>query len=426
MTAQPHPDSYYVASANALIEHPSLQGIERCDVCIVGAGITGLSAALALARRGYRVIVLEAERVGFGASGRSGGQAIFGWACEQATLERLVGEENAREFWKIALEGLALVKQQIETYQIDCDWCDGMVHLGLKSRHDRELADWFVQLTEHYRYRSLEFWSKEQVREQIDSSLYTSGLYDANSGHLHPLNYTLGLAKAAQQAGVTLHEGSRVVNLSQGRQPFIQTAQGEVRADHVLLAGNAYLDGLEPLLQNRLMPVGTYIIATEPLVPELAASLMKNRLAACDMNFVLDYFRLSADHRLLFGGRVSYSGREPDNLKALMRARMVQVFPQLADVAIDYCWGGYVGITRNRAPHFGRLSNNVLFAQGFSGHGIAATNIAGQLMAEAIATTSERFDLFNTLHHKSFPGGQLLRTPALVLAMAYYRLRDRL
>ncbi|MFM2485394.1 NAD(P)/FAD-dependent oxidoreductase [Celerinatantimonas yamalensis] len=425
MTAKPYPDSYYAASANQAFVFPSLSESIQADVCVIGSGITGVVSALKLAEQGYKVALLEAEQVGFGASGRSGGQAIFGWACEQSYLENLVGQESARHFWSIALEGLAHTKQRIKDYQIDCDWCDGMAHLGMKARHDHALQTWYHQLQDNYGYNSLTLWDNDQVREQIDSPLYTSGLYDANSGHLHPLNYTLGLVAAAKSAGVDIYQGSRVTQIIQGESVTLKTVAGQVQAKHVILACNAYLEGLSPYLESRVMPVGTYIAATEPLGEAKCWSLMKG-MAACDINFVLDYYRCSADHRLLFGGRVSYSGAEPRDLKAIMRAQMIHVFPQLRAVNIDYAWGGYVGITMNRAPHFGRLANNIYYAQGFSGHGIAACGIAGELMAEAIATTAERFDLFTRIPHRAFPGGRLLRTPALVLAMAYYRIRDYL
>ncbi|CAG8999293.1 MAG: Gamma-glutamylputrescine oxidoreductase [Candidatus Celerinatantimonas neptuna] len=424
MVSPAYPQSYYAATANHNFQFAPLTESINSDVCVVGAGITGVVTALELAKKGYNVVVLDAARVGWGASGRSGGQAIFGWACEQSTLEKLVGKSNAQKFWSISLEGLDLTKDYIKTYQIDCDWRDGMAHLGMKARHDEELKAWLYQLRDQYGYESLSFWDKEQVCENIASPLYTSGLFDANSGHLHPLNYTLGLVDAAKNAGVTFYEDSQVENLQQGPKVLLKTSQGSVCADHVVFACNAYMNGLSDYLESRVMPVGTYIAATEPLGEACCQSLMNNQIAACDVNFVLDYYRSSRDYRMLFGGRVSYSGIDPRNLEGAMRKRMARVFPQLKGVRIDYTWGGYVGITMNRAPHFGRLADNIFFAQGFSGHGIAATAMAGKLMSEAIMTTTERFDLFGQIPHMPFPGGRMLRTPALVLAMAYYRIRD--
>lgn len=421
-----HTHSYYAASKNLDLRFPKLKGDHVADVCVVGSGITGATAALELANQGFNVIVLEANRVGWGASGRSGGQAIFGWASEQPTLEKLVGQADAKKLWDISVEALALTKNNIKKHNIDCDWRDGMVHLGMKPRHDKELQEWHDDLTERYGYGSLEMWDKEQVRENIASDKYTSGMFDSNSGHLHPLNYTLGLVNAAKAAGAQFFEESSVTKIEHGDPAVLFTKHGTVKANHVILACNAYMEGLESSLENKVMPVGTYVCATEPLGEELTSKLMKNHISACDINFVLDYFRCSGDHRMLFGGRVSYSGVAPFNLEKAMRKRMVDIFPQLSHAKVDFAWGGNVAITMNRAPHFGRLKPNVYFAQGFSGHGIAATGMAGTLMAECVATTAERFAIFDKIPHMSFPGGRLFRTPALVLAMSYFRVRDLL
>ncbi|MGR5206876.1 NAD(P)/FAD-dependent oxidoreductase [Vibrio sp. PNB23_22_7] len=421
-----HTHSYYAASKNLDLRFPKLKGDHVADVCVVGSGITGATAALELANQGFSVIVLEANRVGWGASGRSGGQAIFGWAAEQPTLEKLVGQSDAKKLWDISIEALALTKNNIKKYNIDCDWRDGMVHLGMKPRHDKELQQWHDDLTERYGYGSLEMWGQNQVRENIASDKYTSGMFDSNSGHLHPLNYTLGIVNAAKAAGAQFFEESAVTKIEHGDPAVLFTKQGTVKANHVILACNAYMDGLESSLENKVMPVGTYVCATEPLDENLTNELMKNHISACDINFVLDYFRCSGDHRMLFGGRVSYSGVAPFNLENAMRKRMVDIFPQLNHAKVDFAWGGNVAITMNRAPHFGRLKPNVYFAQGFSGHGIAATGMAGTLMAECVATTAERFAIFDKIPHMSFPGGRLFRTPALVLAMSYFRVRDLL
>ncbi|NAX23587.1 NAD(P)/FAD-dependent oxidoreductase [Vibrio sp. V39_P1S14PM300] len=421
-----HTNSYYAASKNQSFEFPELQGEHTADVCVIGSGITGTTAALELANRGFKVIVLEANRVGWGASGRSGGQAIFGWAADQHKLEKMVGFSDAKKLWDISVEALALTKENIRKYNIDCDWRDGMAHLAMKPRQDQELQEWHDDLHQRYGYESLKMWDKQQVRDNIASDKYTSGLFDSNSGHLHPLNYTLGLVRAAGEAGALFYEASKVHKIEHGETATLYTQAGTVKAKHVILACNAYMEGLESSLENKVMPVGTYICATEPLGEEATAALMKNHIAACDINFVLDYYRCSGDYRMLFGGRVSYSGMEPLNLEKAMRARMLDIFPQLDHAKIDFAWGGNVAITMNRAPHFGRLKPNVYFAQGFSGHGIAATGMAGTLMAECVATTAERFAIFDKIPHLPFPGGRLLRTPALVLAMSYYRVRDML
>lgn len=426
MSKPSHVDSYYAASANRIPEHPQLFGEESADVCVVGAGLTGISCALELASRGYRVIVLEANRLGWGASGRSGGQMIFGYSCGEDALKKLVGSDEARKLWDMSLEAVDLIRDRVSRHGIDCDLVPGHFHAALKPRHMRTLEGWQKMLAGEYGYRSLELWDQRSTRDALATDRYIGGLYDPNSGHLHPLNYTLGLAAAAEQAGAVFFESSRVTDLRPGPDNLVQTETGSVRCPYVVLSGNAYLGSLDAGLAARIMPVGTYIGATEPLGAERARALIANKMAVADTNFVLDYFRLSADYRLLFGGRVSYSTVVPPNLPVAMKRRMVKVFPQLHDARVEYAWGGYVGITRNRAPDFGRLADNIFYAQGFSGHGIALTGLAGKLMAETVAGTAERFDLFTRIPHRNFPGGALLRTPALVLAMFWYRLRDLL
>lgn len=418
--------SYYAASANPAPEHPPLRGDITADVCIVGGGIAGCSTALELAARGYKVVLLEAQRIGWGASGRSGGQAIGGFASGQSRLVRQAGLENARRMWHISLEGLQLIRERVAKYNIDCDLNWGQMHVAIKPRQRDALLHELSEAEEIYGYRQLQFMERAQVESLLATKRYCAGLYDSGSGHLHPLNYTLGLAVAARAAGVTIHERSLATNISYDQPAVVTTAEGRVRAKFVVLCGNAYLNGLVPSLRSRIMPVGTYIVATQSLGEERMKRLMRENIAVTDINFVLDYFRRSADYRLLFGGRVSYSGLDPFNTAHATRKRMLNVFPQLADVRIDYAWGGYVDITMNRAPDFGRLAAHVYYLQGFSGHGIALTGIAGRLAAEAIAGQAERFDLFTRLEHRNFPGGQWLRTPALVLAMLWYRARDLL
>jgi gamma-glutamylputrescine oxidase len=424
---QAHVDSYYAASANQTIVCPSLEGAHSADVCVVGAGITGLTAALNLAEAGFKVALLEANLVAWGASGRSGGQIIFGFGCDMPVIEKSAGQMAAKAMWDMSVEATDLLRARVEKHQIQCDLQRGHLHAAIKPRHMRELEQWQASLETDYGYQSLTLWDQDQVQQQMCSERYLGGLYDANSGHIHPLNYTLGLARAALDAGVDIYTDSAVTKVTRKAQANVcSTARGQVTAKQVLFCGNAYLGKLVPEISNKIMPVGTYIGATEPLGKSRAEALIRNNMAVADVNFVLDYFRLSADYRMLFGGRVSYSTMAPPNLTHSMRQRMLNVFPQLDDVKMDYAWGGNVAITMNRGPHFGRLDNDLYFAQGFSGHGIAATGLAGKLMAEAVAGQAERFDVFNKISHLPFPGGTLLRTPALVLAMAWYRLRDLL
>lgn len=420
--------SYYAATAHRAPERPTLEGSLDADVCVVGGGIAGCSAALHLAERGMQVVLLEHNRIGWGASGRSGAQAIQGVAAGQAKLDRLIGPQAARAVWDVSVEGLQLMRQLIRRFAIDCNWVDGYMLAAVKQRHVRELQAELAELRDGYGYTSLRYVPREELHATLSTQRYLGALYDGNSGHLHPLNYTLGLAAAAESLGVQIFEGTRALSFAPapGSKVRIRAATGEVRARQLVLCGNVYLGETAPALAARIMAVATYIIATEPLGEERARALIANNAAVSDMNWVLDYYRRSADHRLLFGGRVNYSGLKSFDAPGATRLRMLNVFPQLSDVRIEYAWGGEVDITLNRAPHFGRLAPNVYFLQGFSGHGIALTGIAGKLVAEAIGGTAERFDVFARIPHANFPGGMALRRPALVLAMLYYRLRDLL
>ena len=418
--------SYYAATANPAPPHPALAGDVDCDVCVIGGGIAGCSSALHLAERGFSVVLLEDKRIGWGASGRSGAQVLPGFSASQDKIKDLVGAETARALWNVTVEALALTRDLIRRYHIACDWADGQMLTAIKPRHRTELIEWAEQLERDYGYRSVRLIEGAELHELLDTRRYIAGLYDAQCGHLHPLNYTLGLASAAAQRGARVFESTRALHFSSGNPVTVHTAQGAVRCRHLVLSGNVYLGDTAPQLVHKIMNVGTYIVATAPLGAERARRLIANNMAVADLNWIIDYFRRSADHRLLFGGRVSYSGLDPLGTARATRARMLNVFPQLGDVRIEYAWGGYLDITLNRAPHFGRLAPNVYFVQGFSGHGIALTGIAGKLIAEAVAGTAERFDLFARIPHHDFPGGALLRRPTLVLAMLYYRLRDLL
>ncbi|MGD9582869.1 MAG: NAD(P)/FAD-dependent oxidoreductase [Lysobacterales bacterium] len=417
------PDSWYTQTATPFPALPRLAGEIRADVVILGAGITGLSTAIELAERGYSVAVLEAQRVGWGASGRSGGQIIFGYGCEQAKLTRLLGADAARRLFQWSVEGVRLIDQRVAKYAIDCDLRRGHAHAAIKTRQVEELRHFQDEL-QALGYVGTELWDQEQLQQRLATRRYRALLFDPRSGHLHPLNYTLGLARAAQSLGVRIFEDSAVTRIDRSDPVVFHTAGGQLRAGFGVIAGNAWLSGIAPELEAKIMPVGTYIGATEVLGAERARGLIGNDMAVADINFVLDYFRLSRDQRLLFGGRVSYSRLPPPGLKARMRSRMLAVFPELVDVAIESAWGGYVDISMNRAPHWGRLCPNLYFAQGFSGHGIAATGLAGRVIAEAIVGQSERLDLYARIPHHPFPGGPWLRTPALVLAMTWFRLMD--
>ncbi|MGC3982179.1 MAG: FAD-binding oxidoreductase [Steroidobacteraceae bacterium] len=426
MTSSPHLaiSNYYQATANAAPAYPVLQGAQHADVCVIGGGVAGCATALHLAQRGYRVILLEAERIGFGASGRSGGQLLPGYSCGQAALVAQLGESLARQLWDLSVEAVQLATQLIDTHTIDCDLHCGHLEVAIKPRQRIALQRHQAELAERHQYAHLQFLERDEVRQWLSTDRYCAALYDSAAAHVHPLNYTLGLAGAAANAGASLHEHSRVINISGEQTLQIKTATGTVTAKQAVLCCNAYVEALSKPLAQRIMPVATYIVATEALGAGRIQALMPNNVAVADNNFILDYFRRSTDHRLLFGGRVSYSGHDIGNTAAATRRRMLQVFPQLADARINYSWGGLIDITFNRAPDFGRIQPNLYYLQGFSGHGMALAGMAGKLAAEAIAGQMERFDLYAKLQHRHFPGGPWLRTPALVLAMLWYRLRD--
>ncbi|SLN68052.1 Gamma-glutamylputrescine oxidoreductase [Roseivivax jejudonensis] len=420
-----YPESWYAATAQELAPFPALEGETRADVCVVGGGYTGLSAALHLAEAGLDVVLLEAQRVGFGASGRNGGQLGSGQRADQVKLEATLGAARARVLWNLAEEAKRLVKDLIARHGIDCHLRPGVALTAASAGDVSELHAYARHLAERYDYHAIETHDRESWHEICPSPAYRGAILDTDAAHLHPLRLSLGLARAARDAGARLHEGSHVRAVTPGAPNVVTTDHGRVRADHVILAANGYLGGLEPSVARRVMPINNFIVATEPL-GHRAREVLTRDVAVADARFVVNYFRLSHDGRLLFGGGESYGYRFPKDIRATVSKPMLQVFPQLRGVALEHAWGGTLGITMSRMPYLARVAPSVLSASGYSGHGVGTAIHAGALMARAVQGESAGFDAMAAVPTPAFPGGRRLRSPLLLLAMSWYALRDRL
>ncbi len=421
-----YPRSYYAASAEEPKPFAKLDGDMSCDVCIAGAGYTGLSAALHLAQKNYDVVVLDAHRVGWGASGRNGGQLGSGQRVEQPELEQIVGQPAAKALWQLGERSKQLVKDLIARHDIICDLKPGVLHADHRARYTRHSAQFVEHMCSVYGYEQISFIDKNEMREMVDSPAYYSGTLDLGAAHLHPLNFAIGLARAAKAAGVRFFENTEVGHVEQSDPARIVTACGTVSARFAVLACNGYLGALEKKIAKRVMPINNFIIATKPLSEDQAAALIRDNVAVADSKFVINYFRLSADRRLLFGGGETYGYKFPADIKEFVRKPMIEIFPQLSDIKLDYGWGGTLGITMNRMPYLERLTGNVLTASGYSGHGLGMATLAGSLIADTIDGTASGFDVMSQVPTRRFPGGMIARRPLLALAMLYYALRDRL
>ncbi len=424
MQSQAHTGSYYAATVNNVTNFAALQGAHRADVCVIGAGFTGISTALHLAERGYNVHVVEANKVGWGASGRNGGQVIGGISGE-AEMIRKNGEDARELLWDMRWAGHDIIRERVRKYDIDCDLKFGYLDVAIKDRHLRDLDAEQERLAAHnfpFEYRML---SKEETQETIGTKAYIGSLMNMGNGHLHPLNMCIGEANAAVKQGATIYEQSPVLRIEKGNRPEVITQQGSVSADFVVIAGNAY-HALDKKLRGIMLPVSSFIMATEPLSEEMVELINPKDFAVCDPNFVLEYFRLSADKRLLFGGRCKYYGSDPDVIQKNLRPRMLKIYPVLENTKIDFAWGGTIGVPINRVPQLGRVSPNVFYCQGYSGHGVNVTHLAGQIMADAIAGTYERFDIFAGVKSFVVPGVHTFGKPMVALGMLYYQIRDRL
>ena len=420
-----YPDSWYAATAKPLPPFAPLKGERRADVCVIGGGFTGLSTALHFAQRGFDVVLLEAHRVGFGASGRNGGQLGSGQRMEQDGLEKLAGQDDATKLWHLAEDSKNLVKDLIEQNKIDCRYKPGIAHACFSTKEVREEHDYARHLQDRYGYTQIEPLDRDALQAICPSPKYVGGSLDIGAGHLHPLSFALGLAKAASEAGATIHETSRVTKIDRGAKVTVHTEDGRVEADQLVLACNGYLGDLEPKVAGRVMPINNFIAATEPLGADVAKVLARD-VAIADTKFVINYFRLSHDNRLLFGGGESYGYTFPSDIAATVRKPMVEIFPHLQDIGIDYAWGGTLAITMKRMPYLRRLAPNVISASGYSGHGVGTATHAGQLIAMALSGEAEGFDTMARVPATPFPGGARMRSPLLALAMTWYALRDRL
>jgi glycine/D-amino acid oxidase-like deaminating enzyme len=422
-----HAASYYAASSHVQPDYPALTGETKADVCVIGGGFTGLNTAIELAERGLSVVLLEARKIGWGASGRNGGQLIRGVGHHVERFTHIIGDEGVRQLKLMGLEAVEVVRERVNKYAIDCDLTWGYCDLANKPKELEGFAEEAEALRSLGYRHALELVAPEQLNSVIGSANYSGAMLDMGSGHLHPLNLALGEAAVAQSLGVQLFEHSAVTRLEYGSQIRVHTAQGLVRANTLVLGCNAYLNELDQELSGKVLPAGSYIIATEPLGDDLARELIPRNTAMCDQRVAVDYFRLSADRRLLFGGACHYSGRDPQDIGAYMQPKMLNVFPQLRGVKIDFQWGGMIGIGANRLPQIGRLQKhpNVFYAQAYSGHGLNATHLAGRLLGQAISGQhSGGFELFAKVPHMTFPGGKHLRSPLLALGMLWHRMKE--
>ena len=420
-----HVNSYYAATRNLTTDFPALEESVECDVCVIGAGYTGLSSALFLAEAGYSVTVLEAAQVGFGASGRNGGQLVNSYSRDVDVIEARYGEKTARVLGSMMFEGADIIRQRIGRYDIQCDYRPGGIFAALNKKQLKALAEQ-KSSWEAYGNQNLTLLDAADIKREVGCANYVGGLLDLQGGHIHPLNLALGEATAFIGLGGKIFEQSAAVEITYGEPITVRTARGVVRAKYLLIAGNAYLaQNLDNRVTAKSMPCGSQIAVTEPLPENVARSLIANNYCVEDCNYLLDYYRLTADNRLLYGGGVVYGAREPDDIEQLIKPKILKTFPQLKDVKIDYRWTGNFLLTMSRMPQFGRIEKNAYYMQGYSGHGVTCSHLAGKLISEMIRGDAERFDAFASLPHMPMIGGRTFQAPLTAMGAAYYALRDR-
>jgi len=426
-----YPDSYYAASANKTVTYPQLEESVHCDVCVVGGGYSGLSTAIALQEKGYQVTLLEGANIGFGASGRNGGQLVNSFSRDLDHIDKHYGLDTARAMGSMAFEGADCIRDLIKRYNIDCDYKQGGFFAAFTDKQMKGLEQ-KQALWQRYGNKKLTMISKSEVKDIVDTNAYVGGLVDQHCGHIHPLKLALGEAAALCSIGGQIFEQSKVINIEEivdqgvNNEVVVKTDKGCVTAKTLVLAGNAYMGNLEPKLARKSMPCGTQIVTTEILPEALAKSLIPSQYCVEDVNYKLDYYRVTADNRLLFGGGVTYGGGDPTSIKRFLKPHMDKIFPAMKDYKIDYAWGGDFLLTLSRLPQLGRIGSNIYYAQGYSGHGVNTSHLAGRLLAETIHGEHSRFDVFASLPHYNFPGGRLMRVPAVIMGAWYYGLRDKL
>lgn len=422
-----HTDTYYAAtSRNLQVQRPALDENLNVDVCIVGAGFFGLYCALELARAGKKVAVLDASRVGWGASGRNGGQMIIGFPCGMPRLKNVMGYERAKEMFDESRRAVRRIRTLMREEQIDCDLVEGHLEVAVLPRRVADLTGWIEECQKEWFYDKLQFVGKDELPKYLNSSRYQAGIIDPEGAHIHPLKYVLGLARAVEASGARIYEQTKVEGYDEGPNGVtVRIAGGlRVKCDQIVLGANAYVDRVEPKLSSRMLPVGTFIGVTEVLGESVCRSMIPKNHAVYDNQFILEYFRTTADHRLLFGGKCTYLGGTPTNLPEAMKTNIKRAFPQLKDAKMEYAWGGHIDITMRRMPDWGRRNDRVFWAQGFCGHGLVPTRVAATLVTEAMMGNAERLDWFSGIVNPPFPGGERLGGLMQAVGMGYYRVRD--
>ena len=423
----PHVKSYYAATANQKLSFDQLRSNIKTQICVIGGGFTGLNTAINLAKKGYEVVLIESEQIGWGASGRNGGQLISGFSFSDH-FEKKGIEDDIKNMWQLGAKSADLVRERISEFSIECDLKDGFIDVATNRKHMDDLINRCSEWNDSGYHHELQLVDEIQVKKYVNSEAYVGGLIDSGSGHIHPLNLCLGEAKAASELGVVIYENTNAIEVSEGSPVKVLTSNGSIEADYIVIAANAYIGGLNKKLRRMVMPAASCIIATEPLSDETAEKIMPSDMAVCDQNTILDYYRLSADKRMLFGGRFNYSGKIPsdDRIKIEIKKRMVSVFPELSDIKVDYAWSGNVAVSLKKIPQLGRIDKNIIYSQGYSGHGVAPTHMAAKVIADAVDGDHEILNLLSSVQHIQLPGGKWFSSPATAIGMMYYQLKDKI